>query len=52
MLHIEFQASKPSGSEDFKRKIFEYFSMYFYDLDLGSPGVRPSWTLRSSFEQS
>ena len=33
MLHTEFQASKPSGSE---KKIFEYFSMYFYGSNLQS----------------
>ena len=28
-----------------KKKIFEYFSMYFYGLNLGSPGKKPSWIL-------
>ena len=41
MLHTEFQASKPV----LKKKIFEYFSKYFYDLNLGPPGAEPSWTL-------
>ena len=27
------------------KKIFEYFSMYFYGLNLGSPGKEPSWIL-------
>ena len=31
MLLIEFQASKPSGS---KEEDLEYFSMYFYGLNL------------------
>ena len=31
MLVTEFQASKPSGSDE---KIFEYFSMYFYGSNL------------------
>ena len=40
MLHIKFQASKPSGSEE--EDFFLYFSMYFYGLNLGSPGKEPS----------
>ena len=32
MLHTEFQATKPSGSEE---KSFEYFSLYFNHLNLG-----------------
>ena len=32
-----------------KKKDFEYFSMYFYDLNLGPPGVGPTWTLGPSF---
>ena len=39
MLNIQFQASRLKGSE---KKIFEYFSMYFYDLNLGPPGAGPS----------
>ena len=31
MLHTDFQACKPSGSEE---KIFKYFSMYFYGWNL------------------
>ena len=27
------------------KKLFEYFSMYFYSLNLGPPRVGPSWTL-------
>ena len=34
MLHTEFQASKPSGSEE---EDFCIFSKYFYDLNLGPP---------------
>ena len=49
MLHTEFQA--PS-QEVLKEKLFEYFSMYFYDLNLGPPGAGPSWTLGPSFEQT
>ena len=49
MLHTEFQASKPRGSEG---EAFEYFSMYFYDLNLSPPGAGPSWTLGPSFEQT
>ena len=47
MLHTELQASKPSGSEGEDLLIF---SKYFYDLNLGRPGVGPSWTLRPSFK--
>ena len=36
MLHTKFQPSKQSGSE---KKIFEHFSMYFYGLNLGPPGM-------------
>ena len=32
MLNIQFQASRLKGSEE---EDFEYFSMYFYDLNLG-----------------
>ena len=28
-----------------KKMIFYYFSMYFYGLNLGSPGKEPSWIL-------
>ena len=34
-----------------KKKIFEDFSMYFYDLNLGHHGAELSWTLEPSFEQ-
>ena len=47
MLHTEFQASEPSGSEEEDFLIF--FFIYFYDLNLGPPGAGPSWTLRPSF---
>ena len=33
-----------------KKKIFEYFSMYFYGLNLEPPQVEPSWILGPSFE--
>ena len=49
MLHTNFQASKPSGSEE---EVFYYFSMYFYGLNLGHPGKEPSWILGPSFEQT
>ena len=44
MLHTEFQASEPSGSEEEDFLIF--FFIYFYDLN---PGAGPSRTLRPSF---
>ena len=34
-----------------KKKIFVYFSMYFYGLNLEPSGAGPSWTLGPSFEQ-
>ena len=34
------------------KKIFEYFSMHFYGLNLGPPGAGLSWTLGPSFEQT
>ena len=46
MLHIQFQASEPKGSEE---DFLSYFSTYFYDFNLGPPGAGPSWTLRPSF---
>ena len=49
MIHTEFQASKPRVSEG---EVFEYFFMYFYDLNLGPPGAGPSWILGPSFEQT
>ena len=49
MLNIQFQASR---LKVLKKKIFEYFSMYFYDLNLGPPGAGPSWNLGPSFEQT
>ena len=48
MLHTEFQASEPSGSEEEDFLIF-FFFIHFYDLNLGPPGAGPSWTLRPSF---
>ena len=49
MLHTNFQASKPSGSEE---EDFENFSMYFYGLNLGPLGKEPSWILGPSFAQT
>ena len=46
MLHTEFQASEPSGSEEDDFLIFFFFYIYFYDLYLGPPGAGPSWTLQ------
>ena len=43
MLHTEFQASEPSGSEEGDFLIF--FFIYFYDLNLGpwvQDHLRPS----------
>ena len=48
MLHTEFQASEPSGSEE-DNFLFFFFFIYFYDLNLGPPGAGPSWTPRPSF---
>ena len=49
MQHNKFQASL---SQVVLKKIFEYFSMYFYGLNLGSPCLGPSWTLWPSFEET
>ena len=49
MQHNKFQASL---SQVVLRKIFEYFSMYFYGLNLGPPCLGPSWTLCPSFEET
>ena len=48
MLHIKFQTSEHSGSEDedLKKK------KYFYGLNLGPPGAGPSCTQGPSFEQT
>ena len=43
---------KHLSQEVLKEKLFEYFSMYFYDLHLGPPDAGPSWTLEPSFEQT
>ena len=50
MLHIEFQESKPSGSE--KEDLLNIFSMYFYYFNLGPPWRRAVLDLRPSFEQT
>ena len=49
MQHNKFQASL---SQVVLKKIFEYFSMYFYGLNLGPPAAGPSWNLGPSFEQT
>ena len=49
MLHTKFQASKPSNSEEEDVLIF---SMYFYGLNLETPGTGPSWILGPLFEQN
>ena len=41
MQYNKFQASL---SQVVLKKIFEYFSMYFYGLNLGPPCLGPSWT--------
>ena len=43
---------KHASQEVLKEKLFEYFSLYFYDLNLGPPGAGPSCSLRPSFEQT
>ena len=48
MLQTNFQASKPSNSEEEDFLIF----FYIYDLNLGPPGAGPSWTLGPSLEQT
>ena len=48
-LHTKFPASKPSNSE---KEDFLIFSMYFYGLNLGPPGMGPSWILGPLFEQN
>ena len=47
MLHTQFQASEPSGSEeeDLKKKFY-----VFLRLEPRSPGQRSSWTRGPSFE--
>ena len=49
MLHTQFQASEPSGSEeeDFLKKFY-----VFLRFEPRTPGQRPSWTLGPSFEQT
>ena len=50
MLHTKFQ---DLSQVVLKKKIFEYFSMYFYDLNLGPPGAGPSRrTLGTAFRQT
>ena len=49
MQHNKFQASL---SQVVRKKIFEYFSMYFYGLNLGPCWLGPSWTLWPSFEET
>ena len=47
MLHTQFQASEPSGSE--KEDFLKIFYV-FLRLEPRSPGQRSSWTLGPSFE--
>ena len=49
MQHNKFQASP---SHVVLKKIFEYFSMYFYVLNLGPPCLGPSWSLWPLFEET
>ena len=42
MLHIKFQISEPTGSEE---ENFAHISMHYYGLNLGPPGAGPSWFL-------
>ena len=48
MLVTEFQASKPSGSEEEDFLIFFYVFLW---LEPTTPGQKPSWTLGPTFEQ-
>ena len=47
MLHTQFQASEPSGSEG---EAFLKIFYVFLRLESRSPGQRSSWTLGPSFE--
>ena len=49
MLLTKFPASKPRNSEE---EDFRIFSMYFYGLSLGPPGMGPSWILGPLFEKN
>ena len=49
MLQTEFQASKPSDSEEEDFLIFFYVFLWFEPT---TPDQRPSWTLGPSFEQT
>ena len=49
MLGTEFQASKPSGSEEEDFRIFFYVFLW---LEPTTPGHEPSWTLGPTFEQN
>ena len=49
MLHSKFQASEKVV---LKKKILEYFSMYFCNWNLGPPSAEPSSDQRSLFEQT
>ena len=48
MLHIKFQTSEHSGSEE----DFETVFIYFYGLNLGPPDAGPSDTQGPSIEQN
>ena len=49
MQHNKFQASL---SHVVLKKNFEFFSMYFYGLNLGPPSLGSSWILGPSFEET
>ena len=49
MLVTEFQASKPSGSEEEDFLIFFYVFLW---LEPTTSGQKPSWTLGPTFEQN
>ena len=46
MPHIIFQTSEQSGSEE---EDFDLFFIYFYGLNIGLPGVGPSFSQGPSF---
>ena len=50
MLHTKLQASL--NQVLLKKKLFDYFTTYYYGLNLGPPHVGPSWIWGRSFEQT
>ena len=50
MLHTKFQSTL--NQVVLKKKLFEYFSMYCYGLNLGPRHMGPSWILGPTFEQN